>query len=1107
MGLIPLHVHSSYSLLDSTLRIKDAVQFAKDHNMSAIAITEHGVMHGFVEQAVACKEAGIKAVAGVEAYEVDADEVKNDTKENAQTRYHLILLAKNKQGLLNLFKIVSYACTDGFYKKPRISVDRIRENNWGSGIICTTACLASRFSKLLMNYDIAGAKEWIKKLQDTFDYVGIEIQSHEVKEQWEYNNRALRFAKENNLPFLVTSDAHYLKESDVEAHDIFVKISQDRDVGESYKHCFMQSEEDVYRIMHEYDRSDVQQAIEETQKIADMIEEIDIGLNNKDQMPIINIPQEYPSHEAYLRHLIYSAFDSKFASLSEEEKQKRRDRIEMELPVIEALGYVDYFLMCHMLLSEARKRAIPLGLARGSAAGSICLKCLDVTQIDPVTFDLNFARFANLGRLGSLADVDIDISKRRRKEVIDIACDLFGKENVAPICTFNTLSTKVAIRDIGKVLNDDELSPYYGQIPYSIRNEVANAIPTIKTLNDLNEEVEKEVLLKDLMSSSKKLQSYYEQFPMWFEYVMQLEGLPRSRGRHAAGTLITPKPVVEYMPLCYDNDHNIMAQLEMGSAMGRLKCIKMDFLGLKTLDIIDDTLKNANLTWDDISVDKINLQDVDVYENVYRSSNTQCVFQMESSEAAVMCAQANTNNINAVVAINAFCRPGTKDSFPEYCENEKNPEGMKLIHPDLKNILGSTNGVLLYQEELLDIFRYANFAETETDVARRAVGHKQPEVMKKLEAKFKDGLRSKGWTDEQCDKMWDYILKQTSYLFNKSHACAYGLLSYITAYLKTHYPTEYLSACLTADSGNTTKITRIINEAKRLGIRVLPPNINKSSLTFTPIPDKKSILFGLLAIKGLGEKVIENIIAHRPYKSFDEFLSYGFTKTAVIPLIKAGCFTVSKKEQLLESYASKIITHKEYKEVSSTPSKTELYMKWGINSDDYKVNGKLNKELLLRDYNQVRRVQFESNEAERYEKEIRGFREKYCSEMWLSEFNTLSFFLTSNPLDFVIDKIKDFDQIETDTDAVLIGVIVGIERKKDKNNHLFCYTQLLTPYGIREAICWANVTKNYMDLIKNGNCVAIYGKKTETGNIIVQEMKDYRDWLKDKGLKHLGVNL
>ena len=331
-------------------------------------------------------------------------------------------------------------------------------------------------------------------------------------------------------------------------------------------------------------------------------------------------------------------------------------------------------------------------------------------------------------------------------------------------------------------------------------------------------------------------------------------------------------------------------------------------------------------------------------------------------------------------------------------------------------------------------------------------------------------------------------------------------MSYLTAWLKTHYGLYYFTALMSNNVGDPTKQARFINDARSCGIKVLPPNINKSNRDFTPLPDKNSILFGLLAIKGLGESIVDTIIANRPYKSFDEFIEKVPQKTAVIQLIKAGAFTISKKEQLLESYCNKIITHKEYKPVTTIPSKAELLMKWGIDTNTYKTKGKLDKELLRRDYNLARQIQFESSEKERYTKELQAFREKYMQDMWLSEFETLNLFITSDPLEFAYDKIRDFEQVETDTDAVLIGVIIGIQRKKDSRNQLYCFLQIFTKGGIREAICWSSATKQYIDIIKKGNVVAIYGKKTETGNIMVNKMKLYKEWLDDKNLKHIGVN-
>lgn len=1107
MSFVNLHVHSQYSLLDATLKVEEAVQFAKDNNQGAIALTNHGYMYDFVKQAVACREMGIKSIFGNEIYEVDDDEDKNDTREHSQRRYHVILLAKNKRGLQNLFKIVSYACTTGFYKKPRISIDRIKNNNWGEGIICTSACLAGRLSKLVTNYDIEGAKRWIEKLQSTFDYVAVEIESHDVPQQWEANQRLIEFAQQNSLPITVSCDAHYLKREDMDAHSIFVKISREQEVGETYKDCFLQREEDIYEIMRNYDRGVIKKAIEETEHIASMIEDIDIGLDNDNQMPHINVPEEYENdHVGYLRYLVYSHFDEKFAGMSEEDKQIRRDRIEEEIPVLEYLDYTDYFIMLYMLMKEVHRRKIPVGYARGSASGSLCLYLLGVTQIDSVKWGCLFGRFCSKLRK-SLADVDIDLSKDRRDEIIDIAKELFGDENVCPIATFSTFSAKVALSDVGKIYNEDPNSPYYGQIPYAIRTEVTKAIPSVKSLNELGEETDGEVQnLSELLSSNKKLQQIFEEFPLWGQTALKLSNGIKSRGRHAAGTLICPSAITNYMPVCLDNNGNVISQLDWHDAMERLHLQKYDFLGLKTLTVIDKALDYAGLSWDDVDINKLNLYDKEVYDKTYKASETTAVFQFESLEGKKMCAEAEVSTPEGIFAVNAGNRPGCKALFPEYVHNKEHPDDVKLIHPDLKKILWQSEGCIFYQEQVMALFSYAGFDDGETDNCRRAVAKGHKELMLPMHDRFIEGLLENGWTQKQADDMWDLIVAQSNYLFNFSHACAYGLLSYLTAWLKVHYPVAYMSACMSCDADNPTRLTVLINETKRLGIRVLPPNINKSNRDFTPLPDRNSILFGLLAIKGLGEKVVDEIIANRPYKSFDEFLSYNINKTAVISLIKAGCFTVSKKEQLLESYFNRLVPYKEYKDVTSLPSKTELLMKWGINTDNYKTKNKLNKEALTRDYNLARRIQFESSEKERHTKELQTLKDKYAQDPWLWEFDLLGLFLTSDPLEFAYDKIRDFETIDNDTDAVLIGVIVGIQRKKDRHNQLFCYIQLYTDNNIREAICWASTTKQYLNLIKNGNCVAIYGRKTEGGNIIVNEMKDYRDWLRDKNLKHKGVN-
>lgn len=497
---------------------------------------------------------------------------------------------------------------------------------------------------------------------ETFDDVYLEIQSHPSEYQMILNNNILKFAEMVGTDkIVITTDAHMVSKDQQDVHNIFVRIGTEREVGETYDGCYLQTYDDVIDTCSKFDINIelIKKAMENTVHIAEIIENINIGLGQDNQMPIIDIPEEFKNGDDYVEYLIWQGFEERFKDLPEDKIEKRKQRIIEELPVIKALHYSEYFIMLQMLTRAAQKREIPLGYSRGSGANCLCLYCLGVTQVDSVRWKLDFSRFANLGRK-SMADYDMDISKDRRREIIEVSEELFGAENVAPICTYNTLSTKVAIRDIGKVLDEDQDSPYYRQIPYNLRDEVAKMIPTVKTLDDLGEEVEKEETLQNVLSMNPRMTGLYEKFPKWFYYVLQLEGLPKSRGRHAAGTIISPKPVTYYAPLCQDKDGNTMLQIEMHAAMDDLSLIKMDFLGLKTLDIVDDALKIAGLTWKDVDINHLNLDDKDVYDNVYKIGNNVSVFQMESLEARKMCIEAKANNIEDVIAINAANRPRYK---------------------------------------------------------------------------------------------------------------------------------------------------------------------------------------------------------------------------------------------------------------------------------------------------------------------------------------------------------------------------------------------------------------------------------------------------------------
>lgn len=1100
MSFVNIHVHSALgSLLDSILTIEQIVKYAADNNQPAVAVSDHGTMHGFVNQVELCKKYGVKPIVACEIYEVDDYLEKQDTKEYKQPRYHLLLLARSQQGLKNLFKIVSEAATTGFYGKPRVSVSWINENNLGEGIICLTACQAGRVSRYLENGKIQETKEYVDLLKGTFDYVSLEIQSHPTQEQLACNTAIYNFAQDNGLPYVITTDAHMLSADQVDTHSIFVEIGEGREAGETYVGCHLQTEKDVFNYLKDWNSKEViQKGIDETVKIANMIDDdIDYGIGHGSITPVVDVPLEYSSHEDYLHYLVFKSFDEKFGWMSEEEQQIRRDRLERELPVINALDYTDYFIMLYMIAQEADKRELPRGYSRGSGANCLCLFMLGVTQIDSVRWDLDFSRFANMGRIGSLADFDWDISKRRRKEIIELTEELFGKENVAPIATFNTLSTKVAIKDIGKVLNEKESSPYFGQISYSMRDEVAKMIPTVKTLSDLGEEEEKEVLLKELVGKNEKLDKIYKQFPLWFKYVMELEGLPKSRGRHASATLITPHPVIEHMPLCLDNDKNVMAQLEMHAAMDSLGYCKMDYLGLENLDIIDDTLKLTNLTWKDVDINHLNLDDKKVFDEVYNSGNTIGIFQFESQEARTMSINAHVDNIEDVIAVNASNRPGTKDSFPDYCKNKLQPEGIQSIHPDLDELFKKTHSILLYQEDALHLFAYAGFPEEKQDTARRAIGKKKKDVMASLYAEFKDGLNKKQWTEQQIEDVWALISKQAEYSFNRGHAVAYSLLSYLTAWLKVYYPVEFMTALLTAKSDRTEKLSSIINDCHRLDVKVLPPKINESSDSFTAHPEKKEILFGFSAIKGIGASIISKIIEGQPYVSFDDFLERVQDKTATIALIKAGAFPTNSKMKLMQKYARSLFTFKEYSPVSSLPTKLKLLTDWGINVDDYRVGKKTDKEAVLMIYNQKKKEQFEEQQKEKYTKHMLDFKNDYAQDEFLWEFQSLSMFITDNPLQEAYDRIGiEWDDVPNGEKAIVPCVIVDIKRKKDKNNNPFAYIDLCINNQIVEGTIWSRQLKEYSDLVAKGSCVCILGRK-EDNHLFVEKLKTYQQWLQD----------
>lgn len=1068
MAFTNLHVHTCFSLLDSIIKPSQLVHFAKENN-SAVCVTEHGTLSSFIEMQKLARQNGVKCIMGCEVYEVDNEYDKTDKQ-----RYHLILLAKNNKGKDNLINIVSHANTKGFYGKPRISIDTIAQNQWGEGIVCCTACIQGRLRQYLDKGFEDKAVEYMQQLNSTFDKVYCELQSHDTPQDIQGNKQVYDFATKYQYQCIITSDAHMNNANDIDLHSVFVKISQDRNTNETYKDCYLQTEQDVYNIMSkQFDKSIIKKALDNVNDIVNMIEDIDVGLDNLSQMPIINIPKEFENNKDYLKHLCLATFKEKFGHMDKQAQDVRYNRILRELEVLYALDYTDYFIMLYMIVKECKRRNIALGYSRGSGANCLCLFMLNVTQIDSVRWDLDFSRFANLGRKGTLADFDFDCDKSKRQDMIQVMADLFGRDNVCQVSTFNTLTNLVAIRDVGRVLNENANSPYYNKITVNLRNEVAKLLPNITTFDENGIEIESEVALQVAIKGNKRLESIFKEFPLWFNYSVALSGLPKSRGCHASAVMVTPKPILNYCSVCYNKDGNIMYECEMHSLMDDIKLVKMDVLGLNTLTIVDKALQFANLTWNDVDINHLDLNDKEVYDKVYKNGNTTCVFQMESEEAKRMLKMANADNIEDIIVVNSANRPATKESFPTYCKN-KTSDGVEVIHEDLKEMFKQSCCILLYQEQALTLLRYAGFPEIEVETARRSISKKIPQQMELLKPKFEKGLALKGWSGEQISDMWELLLRQSTYCFNRGHAVAYSLLSYLTAYLKVKYPVEFLTAYMICESDNNAKITMCCNECKKLGISITPPNINLSNIEFTSNSRQKAIMYGLGNIKGLSQKSLDIVLSKRPFKSFNHFLESLTNELSVADmnaLIKSGscnCLTHrSIEKMLLKFFDYRYVLGKEklppYKKANKTVVKQAIEL--GLVSNEQAED----KELCLQECNIYRKEQSKQQ-----------FVEKHLKEPYKWQFETLNTYLDTSMFDNI--KHDDISQYDIDDYCWVAGYVSSVEKKEVKSGkskgQKMAFIKVISKGQIYDIVVFPNKYNVYQSYLSNGELLVIMIQKT-----------------------------
>ena len=1056
---VHLHVHSEFSLLDGANRIKDLPVRAKELGMDAIAITDHGVMFGAIDFYKACKENAIKPIIGCEVYV--APRKMSDKDPMLDNKYnHLILLAKDNNGYKNLIKLVSLGFTDGFYYKPRIDKEVLEK--YHEGLICSSACLAGEVASKISAGDIEGAKEsalWFKNLFGD-DYY-LEIQNNGIKEQVLVNQKLIQIARELNIPLLATNDSHYLKKEDAYNHEVLLCIQTGKKMSDEDR---MRFETDELYIKSPEEMMDffknVPDAIENTVKVAEKCNvEFEFGHT---VLPNYEVPKEYPTHFDYLKKLTDDGIKKRYGENVSEDILKRE---EYELSVINKMGYTDYFLIVWDYVNFAKSHNIPVGPGRGSGAGSIVAYAIEITDIDPIKYGLIFERFLNPERI-SMPDFDIDFDYEKRQDVIDYVSDKYGHDHVSQIITFGTMSARMVIRDVARVLD----------ISYAEADKLAKMIP-----NELH------ITIKKAMEQNKELKDLYEgnsDIHNLLDIAMALEGLPRQASTHACGIIIAREPVVNYVPL-YARDNIISTQYIM-TTLEELGLLKMDFLGLRTLTVIRDSIdlvkQNKGI---DVEFDK-DMNDPKVYK-LWQDGDSVGIFQFESQGMTNFMKELKPDCLEDIIAGVSLYRPGPMDQIPRYIANKKDPDNAVYTHPSLKPILSVTYGCMVYQEQVMQIVRdLAGYSLGRADLVRRAMGKKKLDVMAKERENFVHGKLDEngnveipgcirnGIDEVSANKIFDEMAEFAKYAFNKSHAACYAVVAYRTAYLKAYYPAEFMAAMLNSFLGNLDKVPIYIDECRKKNIDILKPDINESFTRFTA--SGNSIRFGLGSIKNVGIAAVDSIVKEREengkYKDFTDFCEriYGeaVNKKCIESLIKAGAFDNLGKTRstLLASFENIIDMIADANNKAFSGQVTMFDM--GNNDDD----------LQKMKYTYTELKEFTEKEMLSMEKEMLGIYisghplEKYRKE--IEELSTINIMEMKEANEAI--QANEKTNIVDGQRVKLVAIITKIKKKFTKTNKIMAFVTVEDLYGSCEVVVFESCYNTCQNVLLEENIVVIEGR-------------------------------
>lgn len=1045
-GFAHLHVHSEYSLLDGACRINQVCERARELGQPAIAITDHGVMYGIIDFYRAAKSAGVKPIIGCEVYVAPRSMTDKEASSDREPA-HLVLLCKNEVGYKNLIHLVSRSFIDGFYGKPRIDLDILSKHS--EGLICLSACLAGTIPRLIMRGDIDGAREYALTLARIFgkDSFYLEIQDHGIEEQKTVNREIIKLSEQTGIPLVATNDAHYVTREDAYIQDVLMCIQMNKSVNDPNRmkfatdEFFIKSEEEMRELFPAHP-----EALENTLKIADMCNlEFEFG---KHHLPEYDTPKEYKDSLEYLTKLATAGFEKRYPDAP----KSYHERLKYELDMITRMGYVDYFLIVWDFISYARSQDIPVGPGRGSAAGSIVSYCLGITNIDPMKYNLYFERFLNPERI-SMPDIDVDFCYERRQEVIDYVVRKYGESRVAQIVTFGTMAARGSIRDVARVLD----------LPYNEADAIAKNVP-----NELH------MTLKKALDISKPFYDFYEsdeRYKKLIDTAIAIEGMPRHASTHAAGVVITKNDVSTYVPLA-KNDEAAVTQFTMVT-LEELGLLKMDFLGLRNLTVLHDAEKLVQKHTPTFSLTDIPDDDELTFREL-GNGHTAGVFQLESQGMTSVVVGMKPQSIEDITAIVALYRPGPMDSIPHYISCKNDPENITYLHPMLKDILEVTYGCIVYQEQVMDIFRkIAGFSLGRADMVRRAISKKKEKDLLRERKNFiygneEDnipGAIKNGISEEIANKIFDEIVAFANYAFNKAHAAAYAVVSYQTAYMKFHHPREYMAALLTSVLDFTDKLAGYFELCREMGIKVLPPDINESSDTFTV--SGENIRFGLAAVKNVGRGFVKTLMEERKsggaFRSLRDFctrMQYReLNRRALENLIKCGAFdeTGANRAQLLQIYDS-ILTGISYVKSRTIEGQFDLF---SMDSPSEKV-----------DYNEDLLPQI----SEFPKKTILSF-----------ERETLGIYLSGHPLDDYAPLLKRLgtetvsDALNTekhsDGDSILIAACISSVRiKTTKNNSMMAYVVLEGAVSSIESIVFPKVLEKYQGVVEENAIVVVRGR-------------------------------